>query len=643
MGDPSAPTAGRPAVPFRRGERISLARRDDAPDPTDLAATREWVRSGSEPTAVDLFCGAGGLSLGLERAGFRVVLGADSDAMAMETHAHNVGGLNWVGDLSDPTELLDAANSWGVQKVDLVAGGVPCQPFSRAGAARLKKLAASGRRDEIDPRAGLWKSFITCVEVLQPRAVLVENVPDLPRWNDGAVLIGLMDGLRDLGFQVDARILRAADFGIPQHRARLLIVGFRDTGAFDWPSPVQESVSLGEGIGDLPPVPGGHWEQRIRYLKSRQTSDYQRLMRADLRGEERWFVNDHITREVRDDDHEAYGLLSEGQTYRDLPPHLQRYRTDIFTDKYKRLSRDEPGRSITAHIAKDGYWYIHPTQHRTLSIREAARVQSFPDDFCFAGQTTHRFRQIGNAVPPLLAEAIGRSINDALQGVRVPAPITADGIRAPLLDWRQTRRPHPWRTGESTPWRTLIFELCLGRLPVARAEEASTALGRAAPDPEAVVAETTGTRRRLHALGLGGRTDQVIAAATTVVNEFEGSVPTDFMELRSIPAVGDHLAQAVLSFSTSRKLPLLDRASARVVARLNGNDGAGRWQLRPDLHRLAGPKGPDALFNEALIELGTVICTPTSPRCGECPLASGCGYSGSQPDNALQSTLPTAA
>ena len=616
-----------PAVPFRRGERISLQRRADAPDPTDIGAVRAWVGSRQGPTAVDLFCGAGGLSLGLERAGFEMVLGADSEPVAMETHGHNTGGLHWVGDLSDPTLLIEAMTAWGIAHVDLVAGGVPCQPFSRAGEARLNELAAAGLRDEVDPRAGLWQSFLSFVRFLEPRAVLVENVPDLARWNDGAVLTGLMNGLRDLGFAVDVRILRAADHGIPQHRARLFMVGLRESGRFDWPEPADHPVSLWEGIGDLPPVPGGHWDQRIRYLDGRQGSQYQRLMRAGLRGEDRWFVEDHLTREVRDDDHEAYGLLGEGQTYSDLPPHLQRYRTDIFTDKYKRLSRDEPGRSITAHIAKDGYWYIHPTQHRTLSIREAARVQSFPDDFRFAGQPTHRFRQIGNAVPPLLAEALGRSLLSALEATPVPMPINrGHQIRDRLLAWRADRPAHPWRSGDADPWRVMIAELCLARLPTRRAAEASSPLWRAIPDPAVVAAVPDETRERLSGLGLANRAEPIIAAAGTIVGELGGVIPMDFMALRSIPGVGDHLAQTVLSFAGGRGMPLLDAASARVVGRLIGREAAGRWQLRPDLHRLAGAGGPDAAFNEALIELGNAVCTSSEPSCDQCPLAESCAH-----------------
>lgn len=569
------------------------------------------------------------MSLGLERAGFRVVLGADNDPMAMETHAHNIGGLNWVGDLSEPSGLLEAIRTWGIEHVDLVAGGVPCQPFSRAGEARLKELVAAGQRESIDPRAGLWQSFLSVVEALAPRAVLVENVPDLPRWNDGAVLTGLMEGLRNLGFAVDVRILRASDHGIPQHRARLFLVGLRDSGPYEWPEPADRQVSLWEGIGDLPPVPGGHWEQRIRYLDARRFSSYQDVMRAGLSGEDRWFVEDHLTREVRDDDHEAYCLLGEGQTYADLPPHLQRYRTDIFTDKYKRLSRDEPGRSITAHIAKDGYWYIHPTQHRTLSIREAARVQSFPDDFGFAGQPTHRFRQIGNAVPPLLAEAIAEPLRRALASPGVPVPIGGGGeIRSDLLNWRAARPNHPWRTGDTDPWRVIVAELCLSRLPTARAAEICRPLWRIAPDPATAAEAPEGVREGLSRLGIGLRAESVIAAAEGIERELDGTIPMDFMALRCIPGIGDHLAQTVLSFAGGRIMPLLDAGSVRVIGRLVGNEKGGRWQLRPDLYRLAGAGGPDADFNEALIELGQVVCTPSEPHCDQCPLVGSCAHVG---------------
>ena len=138
--------------------------------------------------------------------------------------------------------------------------------------------------------------------------------------------------------------------------------------------------------------------------------------------------------------------MREGQTYRDLPDHLRRYRDDIFSDKYLRLSWDDLSRSITAHLAKDGYWYIHPEQDRTLSVREAARVQTFPDRFRFAGSMTTRFTQIGNAVPPMLAQAVGGAVRDALEGVSEESgsPLKAARFRSSLIRWyRRNARSYP--------------------------------------------------------------------------------------------------------------------------------------------------------------------------------------------------------
>src|SRR4051812_17101457 len=170
-------TKARTAVPHHRGIDLRLPRSAVAPDPTNLKAVRAWVRDARRPTAIDLFSGAGGLSLGLRDAGFSVLLGADWDARAVETHEANLGGLGYVGDLSDPTELLDHLEGWGIAEVDLVAGGVPCQPFSRAGRSMLRNLVANGARSAEDPRAELWQGFMSVVAQLKPRAVLVENVP----------------------------------------------------------------------------------------------------------------------------------------------------------------------------------------------------------------------------------------------------------------------------------------------------------------------------------------------------------------------------------------------------------------------------------------------------------------------------------
>src|SRR5262245_31138015 len=128
----------RTSVPFHRGSQLRLDPPAGAPDPADLGAVRRWVRESHRPTAVDLFSGAGGLSLGLQDAGFSVLVGADNDPFAVETHVGNLGGLGYTGDLSDPSDLLDHLAGWGIERVDLVTGGVPCQPFSRAGRSKIR-------------------------------------------------------------------------------------------------------------------------------------------------------------------------------------------------------------------------------------------------------------------------------------------------------------------------------------------------------------------------------------------------------------------------------------------------------------------------------------------------------------------------
>jgi DNA (cytosine-5)-methyltransferase 1 len=624
----SSTEARRTAVPSQRGTVLRLRRADQAPDPGDLGAIRRWVASSPRPRAVDLFCGAGGLSLGLRDAGFSVLVGADSNPWVVETHTANIGGLGYVGDLSDPAELLEQLDGWGVDHVELVAGGVPCQPFSRAGQAKLRELIRSGERHPQDPRALLWRSFMRIVERLRPEAVLVENVPDLPAWDDGAVLSGFLQTLGDLGYTVDARIIDCFRFGVPQHRSRLLLTGLRGGRRMRWPAETDDFVTLRDAIGDLPPVPGGQRAERLPYRpRPGVRSAFQERMRRDLSEDMRPWIHDHMTRAVRTDDWEAYTGLEPGQTYADIPAHLQRYRTDIFTDKYKRLSWGELSRTITAHIAKDGYWYIHPEQHRTLSVREAARLQTFPDWFRFAGQPSHRLAQIGNAVPPLAAEAVGTALLDSMHG-RERERADYAGARELLLEWNARQPAHPWRRRGTEPWLVLAAELSLERAGPVDQLRRFESLRRIAPSPPALVALAE-PHRRLRAVGVSAHgARMLVTAAEAVVELFDGEVPSEDLELRAIPGVGDSLAKTVLCFGHGRAAVPLHTAAARVATRVAGSEHRRRWQLRLDLHRLAGPAGPDAAFNAAVLQLGTTVCLPTEPRCPECPLHTECATAG---------------
>lgn len=614
-------------VDWHRGHNLKLPPHVDAPDPLDLPAVRRWVREESARglTALDLFCGAGGLSLGLENAGFRVLAGADNDGAAIQTHIANIGGLGYHGDLSDPDDFLDHLRAWGIRKVDLIAGGVPCQPFSRAGHSKLRSLVDSGQRSADDPRASMWRSFISVVERLKPRAVLLENVPDLAAWDEGGILVGFCETLRELGYRPQTAILHAYEHGVPQHRSRLFIVALKPGAQFQWPRRQEKQPTVRQAIGDLPDVGPAQRAERLDYGGPR--TDLQRLLRAEVLDDERRDVYDHITRDVRGDDAEAFALLPEGGTYDQLPPRLQRYRADIFSDKYKRLEWNGLSRSITAHLAKDGYWYIHPDQDRTLSVREAARIQTFPDWFRFAGQPSLRYRQIGNAVPVLLAESIASSLHLALTvpPKRGRPRLDGQGFRKDLLAWHaENSRDFPWR-GQVDPWHVLMAEVCLHRTRAEQARPVYEALAELAPTPADMVGNAPKTRAAMRSLGLKWRAENMVRIARALVKDHNGQVPENSLELRSLPGVGDYVANAVLTFGFGRRTVIVDTNTTRIVGRVRGReDRTLRWQLRLDLHGLAGREGPDADFNYALLDLGSSVCRAGKPVCEDCPVRRHC-------------------
>jgi DNA (cytosine-5)-methyltransferase 1 len=613
----------RTAVPVRRGPRVRLESHVDAPDPSDLASVRRWVRSTQRPTAIDLFSGAGGLSLGLQDAGFSVLAGADSDPFAVETYLANLGGLCYLGDLSDPADFLDHLRAWGIDSTDLLAGGVPCQPFSRAGRSKIRSLVKANVRAETDPRVDLWHSFIRVAEALQPRAILLENVPDLAEWEDGAILIGFCESLRTLGYETDARVLNAYEHGVPQFRSRLFIVGQKVNATFRWPKLTNVRPTLRDAIGDLPVVNPGQRLERISY-SGPQTS-LQRRLRIKVSPSDRAWIRDHITRDVRPDDAQAFALLAPGGTYVDLPKRLRRYRSDIFTDKYKRLEWDGLCRTITAHIAKDAYWYIHPDQDRTLSIREAARVQTFPDRFRFAGEPSHRYRQIGNAVPPLLAQAVGGALLGMLrQPVRVKRFDTGL-FRSKLARWHgSNNRNYPWRAG-AKPWIVLLGEICLNKRGPEVVAAAYPHLVKLGSTPRRLLRNYETLRQLMTDQGLSVPFETARRIARVIIDAHGGFLPSTKESLLLLPGVGDYAASAVESFGYGRVTLLLDANTERVASRLMGRNGSTPlWQKRLYLHKLAGASGPDRAFNHGLMDLGAMVCVVTAPRCLTCPVSAHC-------------------
>lgn len=392
-------------LPSMRGELIRLQARIE-----EISGVENWQRRLNDPKSVivlDLFAGAGGLSSGFQDAGFFIAAGVDLEPWAAMSHAYNFLSKNLVRDISEITDPERFIRDLGLPRVDVIIGGPPCQGFARIGRGKLRSIEKEAHYKEV--LNNLYREFVRFVEVLQPMAFVMENVPDMARYDEGRLLERIKASFT--GYEVDHRILDAVHAGVPQRRQRLFVQGNRLGLKVRWPrlTAAQQLTTVRDAISDLPFRLPPSLEEVLPYHAENLT-DYQRLMRKRVLPEHRHVIFDHIIRQVREDDRVIFNMLREGGKYRDLPEEFQRYRTDIFDDKYWRLINDEPSWTVTAHIRKDAYRYIHPEQCRTLSIREFARLQSFPDHFRFAGPRTERLRQIGNAVPPLLAESIATSL-----------------------------------------------------------------------------------------------------------------------------------------------------------------------------------------------------------------------------------------
>lgn len=370
---------------------------------------------------LDLFSGAGGMSAGFESEGFFVAAGIDSEAHACRTHAANFLSKSPALDLSQvhsPGDARAIVKELGIERVDVVVGGPPCQGFSVVGRARIRSLPKAEQREVILKRNELYRNFLYFVEALRPPIFLMENVQTMRTWEDGLYFDDILETTRRMDYEPFHGVLNAADFGVPQFRRRQFIVGSRTGTRFRFPRSRQTpQVTLAQAIDDLPSVTAPCLEERQRYIGPPRTP-YQELMRSRVHPDERDIIHDHVVRPVRDDDREIFTAMEPGHRYLDVDPRYRRYKDNSFTDKYYKLRPDAPCVTITAHLSKDGYRYIHydREQCRTLSVREAARVQSFDDAFRFAGHRSNRYQQIGNAVPPLLAAELAARVRRALEG-----------------------------------------------------------------------------------------------------------------------------------------------------------------------------------------------------------------------------------
>ena len=477
--------------------------------PTDSAvhAKIDRLSRGHAPRVLELCSGCGGLSLGLKSAGFELIAHIESDPVAAETYAMNLG---CTGDSShqrasardmtkvSPEQLTkqfglttSPANSF-----DVVAAGLPCQAFARIGRSKLRSIDGDERAFKRDARASLYKRFLEYVGAVRPLVVLIENVPDILNFGGRNVPEEICQTLAALGYRSAYTLLNAAFYGVPQMRERLILIAIHKALGVDpiFPAPthtielprgyegsrrvalknvpesgshfvpipratrrLRRAVSCREALGDLPLIyehlgdPNEMRRRRVQnelpYRDAKTRSAYARLMREWRGFGMHQTLDGHVVR-LTPRDFAIFRRMPPGTDYpvavriarsifrerlwsrrrsRVVTPRMAEYR-DLWEDtvppydpgkfpnKWWKLVPSQPSRTLTAHLGKDTYSHIHydARQCRTISVREAARLQSFPDGFRFAGQMNAAFRQIGNAVPPLLAVAIGRVLRKML-------------------------------------------------------------------------------------------------------------------------------------------------------------------------------------------------------------------------------------
>lgn len=423
------------------------------------------------PVAVDLFCGAGGFSVGLEEAGFDIICAIDSDETTADTYEHNLD----TDVIDERIEDLDPGDiGLKDRDIDLIVGGPPCPTFSTIGRSKINSF--ENRQHTDDERHNLYEEFIRFIRKCRPRAFVMENVPGMQTAENAAgrdVVEIIREQMEALDYAVNVQYPDAADFGVPQRRNRTIFIGNRvgkanpelarweshreprdqsekqlkqrhrsvepvdrtqttvdqfgvdvgndeaDDGAFPRFGKNVGSkkpwVTVADAIMDLPPVSpeGTTPPTKADQYEIPPASEYQAWVREwseDGVTEETLYNHECRGHNMRD--LTLYKLLGEGVGWiiKDIDDEYQPYRTDIFSDNYRKQKPDEPASTILAHIHKDGNQYIHPREARSLTVREAARLQSFRDSFEFPVPRTQAYRQVGNAVPPLLAQAIGTAI-----------------------------------------------------------------------------------------------------------------------------------------------------------------------------------------------------------------------------------------
>lgn len=403
--------------------------------------------------AIDLFCGAGGLTEGFRNAGYEVGFALDWDEDSCETYKKNHPGT-YVANASITDFTPKQIETLAGGPVDVVLGGPSCQSFSTAG--RRSRWVGQG-----DPRNDLWEHMFEVVNYLRPKVFLMENVPGMVYFKSGSFGDKILRRFSDEGYAVRKEILLAADWGVPQRRRRLFIVGILGDVPFEFPEPTHlggwrrdslelwerrrqergllQHVTVWDAIGDLPELEGTPGPATKYAMKADEATSIARTLRKGSRS-----LRDHEVPAMSDGTRQLIRHVPAGGTWRDIPPHLlpHRYwgmrRTDS-TNLFGRLDANLPAYTITTQFNNvTTGCFTHPVEDRSLSVREGARIQTFGDPYEFVGSLESRCRQIGNAVPPLLAQVLAHAIACQIGGEQA-----ADAHPAPTPPVRGVWGNHP--------------------------------------------------------------------------------------------------------------------------------------------------------------------------------------------------------
>ena len=322
---------------------------------------------------IDLFAGVGGLSLGFNQNGFHTLFANDNDPAASETFMKNHTETYFIEKDIENISEKDVSSLIDNKKTHVLMGGIPCQSFSMAGYRNRKGIDNSK-----DPRHFLYKQFFRILDISNPDIAVIENVKGIISANKGTVLNAIIDSFLNRGYSVDYKALNAANFGVPQTRERVFVIANNINQKNIFPKETNEDIAVGRVFDNLPKGIANHNKKELSGI---------------------------VLERVK--------LVQQGENWKSLPEHMRT--KSVHSGAYGRIDPTEPSRTLTTRFdTPPGGYVTHPTEHRALTVREGARIQTFPDSFVFYGTRSQQYRQVGNAVPVKLAYEVSKGIKQML-------------------------------------------------------------------------------------------------------------------------------------------------------------------------------------------------------------------------------------